>query len=246
LSATVPATVPGAVTQAVVLVGGKCQRLGELTSDTPKPLLDVGGRPFLAWVLQRLASQGVERVVLTAGYRVEALHAWLSQASLDVEVKVFAEDVPLGTGGAFPAMTDRLDERFFVLNGDTLFDVSLRDLEAAAVGDGCAVALRRVEDTARYGSVEQEGNLVTSFAEKGSSGEGWINGGVYLIRRDVVEGLPQPASLERDLLPALVREERLFGVRSDGFFIDIGVPETYEAAQTSVPAWWSAKNRPGA
>jgi NDP-sugar pyrophosphorylase family protein len=237
----VPATVPGAVTQAVVLVGGKGQRLGELTSDTPKPLLEVGGRPFLSWVLQRLASQGVERVVLTAGYRVEALHAWLSYASLDVDVDVFTEEAPLGTGGAFPALIDRLDERFFVLNGDTLFDVSLRDLEAVAVGESCAVALRHVAETARYGYVEQEGDLVTAFAEKGSSGEGWINGGVYLLRRDVVEGLPQPASLERDLLPALVRAERLFGVRSNGFFIDIGVPESYAAAQRSVPEWWASK-----
>jgi NDP-sugar pyrophosphorylase family protein len=232
---------PSEVTQAVVLVGGKGTRLGGLTSETPKPLLDVGGRPFLEWVLARLGRQGIDRVVLTAGYRIEALRAWLHGATLDMEVDVFVEDEPLGTGGAFPAMVDRLDDRFFALNGDTLFDVDLGDLTLAAGEGECAVALRQVEDTARYGRVRQDGSRVTAFAEKASSGPGWINGGVYLLQRDVVAPLPQPASLEDDLLPALARDRALVGVRSNGFFIDIGVPESYAAAQRSVPEWWAAK-----
>ncbi|MBT3959889.1 MAG: NTP transferase domain-containing protein [Gemmatimonadales bacterium] len=232
---------PSEVTQAVVLVGGKGTRLGGLTSETPKPLLDVGGRPFLEWVLARLGRQGIDRVVLTAGYRVEALRAWLHGATLDIEVDVFVEDEPLGTGGAFPAMVDRLDDRFFALNGDTLFDVDLGDLTLAAGEGECAVALRQVEDTARYGRVRQDGSRVTTFAEKASGGPGWINGGVYLLQRDVVATLPQPASLEDGLLPALARDRALVGVRSNGFFIDIGVPESYAAAQRSVPEWWAAK-----
>ena len=232
---------PYDVTQAVVLVGGKGTRLGGLTSETPKPLLDVGGRPFLEWVLARLGRQGIDRVVLTAGYRIEALREWLHGATLDMEVDVFVEDEPLGTGGAFPAMVDRLDDRFFALNGDTLFDVDLGDLTLAAGEGECAVALRQVEDTARYGRVRQDGSRVTTFAEKASGGPGWINGGVYLLQRDVVATLPQPASLEDDLFPALARDRALVGVRSNGFFIDIGVPESYSAAQRSVPEWWAAK-----
>ena len=232
---------PSEVTQAVVLVGGKGTRLGGLTSETPKPLLDVGGRPFLEWVLARLGRQGIDRVVFTAGYRIEALREWLHGATLDMEVDVFVEDEPLGTGGAFPAMVDRLDDRFFALNGDTLFDVDLGDLTLAAGEGECAIALRQVEDTARYGRVRQDGARVTTFAEKASGGPGWINGGLYLLQRDVVATLPQPASLEDDLLPALARDRALVGVRSNGFFIDIGVPESYAAAQRSVPEWWAAK-----
>jgi len=228
------------IRQAVVLAGGKGTRLGGLTSETPKPLLPVGGRPFIEWVITNLARHGVSDVILTIGYRAEAFENWLGTFSGSTEVSLFVEERPLDTGGALSVMVERLDEALLVLNGDTLFDApmaalgeSLADSEADAV-----IALRPVEDVTRYGRVGLSENIVTSFAEKSGPGPGLINGGLYALRRRDLEGRRSPMSIERDLLPELVRGGRVRGLECDGFFIDIGVPTAYSEAQRSVPEWW--------
>jgi D-glycero-D-manno-heptose 1,7-bisphosphate phosphatase len=191
-------------------------------------------------VIANLEAQGVEEVILTVGYRAEAFEAWRSRAPIGVDLRVFVEEEPLGTGGALPLLGDWLDPAFLVLNGDTLFDAPLQALAAlrAEASAACALALRAVTDVARYGEVRLDGSVVRAFAEKGRTGPGLINGGVYVFAREVVERIPSPGSIERDLLPALAAEGSLVGLPSDGFFIDIGVPETFEDAQTSVVRWW--------
>jgi NDP-sugar pyrophosphorylase family protein len=235
------------ITQAVVLAGGRGTRLGELTAETPKPLLDVGGRPFIEWVIDNLARQGVERVVLTVGYRAEAFERWLAGYDGSVEVDLFAEDEPLGTGGALTLLLDQLDNRVLVLNGDTLFDADLPALAGMLGNDDgddpdaidAAIALRAVDDTGRYGAVALSDGVLADFAEKNAAGPGLINGGVYALRSRVLRGPVGPMSIERDLMPELVRMRRVRGLPCDAFFIDIGVPETYRDAQKSVPAWWA-------
>lgn len=231
------------VTQAVVLAGGRGTRLGELTAHTPKPLLPVGGRPFLDWIVGGLESQGVTDVILVVGYMPDTFEAWLDTSPSKIGLRSFVESEPLGTGGALPLMTDWLDETFFVLNGDTLFDARLDELAAVLGSTGAtgAVALRRVPDTSRYGAVDLEEARVRRFDEKSSEGPGLINGGVYAFRRRAVEGLGSPSSIERDLLPALATEGELVGIESDGFFIDIGIPEDYDRAQREVARWWWAR-----
>lgn len=235
----------GAIRQAVVLAGGLGTRLGALTADTPKPLLPVGGRPFLDWVAGNLERQGVEEIVLTIGYRADAFEAWVARWSETLDVRTFVEESALGTGGALPLLAPELDDAFFVLNGDTLFDAPLARLarlraDEAALG---AVALRSVPDVLRYGEVVLDGSRVLAFREKGGAGPGLINGGVYALTRDAVALLGTPASIEADLLPRLVARDALVGLPSDGFFIDIGVPESFEEAQEGVPAWWEEVRR---
>jgi NDP-sugar pyrophosphorylase family protein len=234
----------GELRQAVVLVGGKGTRLGELTSHTPKPLLPVAGVPFLDWLMGLLEAEGITKVVLAGGFEGEVLRGWLGERRTESAVRTFIETEPLGTGGALPLISEWLDDVFFVLNGDTLLDIPLQELgarliESDAVG---AVALRHVEDVGRYGSVKLEGDRVVSFCEKSADGPGWINGGVYALRREAIDRLGSPSSLERDLFPVLAESGDLVGLRCDGFFIDIGLPETYTAAQRSVPEWWSHRN----
>lgn len=228
------------VRQAVVLAGGLGTRLGSLTAETPKPLLPVGGRPFLDWVAMNLRRQGVEDVVLTVGYRSEAFDPWIARWEEELSVRTFVEESPLGTGGALPMLRDDLEGAFLVLNGDTLFDAPLQRLagsraEADALG---AVALRSVPDVGRYGEAVLEGSAVARFREKPREGPGLINGGVYAFAREALDLIGSPASIEQDLLPRLVERRSLRGLPSDGFFIDIGVPQSYDEAQHSVPDWW--------
>ena len=236
-----------AIRQAVVLAGGLGTRLGELTEKQPKSLLPVGGRPFLEWLLDNLARQGVSNIVLAIGHQADAFSEWLARLESPLEIETFIESEPLGTGGALPLLRERLDQSFFVLNGDTLFDASLPRVGKTLLDSGKlgAVALRTVPDTARYGRVRLDGSNVVGFAEKSAqnneSGAGLINGGIYALRREAIDRLGTPSSIETELLPALVAEGALSGVVDEGFFIDIGLPETYERAQTSVPEWWQEK-----
>jgi len=235
------------VRQAVVLAGGLGTRLGRLTEKQPKPLLPVGGRPFIEWLLDNLARQGVSNIVLAIGHQADAFKEWLARLESPLQIETFIESEPLGTGGALPLLRGQLEQSFFVLNGDTLFDASLRRLAKTLRESGtlAAVALRSMPDTARYGRVRLDGSKLVGFveksAEKSESGAGIINGGIYALRREVIDRLGTPSSIETELLPALVSERALSGVVDEGFFIDIGLPETYRQAQTSVPAWWREK-----
>jgi D-glycero-D-manno-heptose 1,7-bisphosphate phosphatase len=236
-----------AIRQAVVLAGGLGIRLRALTEKQPKPLLPVAGRPFLEWLLDNLSSQGVANVVLAIGHGADVFSQWLERLESPMKVETFIESEPLGTGGALPLMRDQLEQSFFLLNGDTMFDASLASLERALLDSGtlAAVALRSVPDTARYGRVTLDGSKVVGFAEKraqnSESREGLTNGGIYAFRQEAIGRLGTPSSIETELLPALVLEGALSGVVDEGFFVDIGLPETYSQAQTSVPEWWQEK-----
>lgn len=229
------------LTQAVVLAGGLGTRLGELTRSTPKPLLPVGGRPFLEYLVWNLRRHGITRVVFCVGYLAERIVEHFGDgARFGVAIEYVVEREPAGTGGALLLARPRLEEEFLVLNGDTLCDLNYLDLGLLLkeTGAAAAVALRHVPDAQRYGRVCLEGSLVTGFEEKGAGGPGLVSGGVYALRRAALEGLPGvPASLERDLFPALAAAGSLAGRVYGGFFLDIGVPESLREAQAAVPRW---------
>jgi len=232
--------VPGAM-QAVILVGGRGTRLGAATDQCPKPLVDVGGRPFLDYLIAELVRHGFTDIVLLAGYLAEQLKALEARApELGCRIRCLVEAAPAGTGGALIQAREHLAERFLLLNGDSLFAINTLDLclPAPDLPDAVGmVALRRMADTGRYGRVELSGEAITAFAEKGTSGAGLINGGIYWLRRSVLDWIDAiPASLEQDVLPRLAKAGLLAGKSYDGFFIDIGIPDDLRRAQTLIPA----------
>jgi D-glycero-D-manno-heptose 1,7-bisphosphate phosphatase len=235
------------VRQAVVLAGGLGTRLGELTRATPKPLLPVGGRPFLAYLFDWLARGGVEEIVVSTGYLPDAFAAFLTDSSWrdpygrQIRTAEARETVPAGTAGALRLMAPRLDERFLLVNGDTFFDCDL----AGVIGDAeclppgaMLMTARAVEDAGRYGRVETGADgRILRFAEKGDSGPGLINAGVAVLDRSVLDLIETvPCSLEREVYPRLAEAGRLFVAERSGYFIDIGLPETYGLAQEELPA----------
>ena len=145
------------VTQAVILVGGRGIRLGRITKTVPKPMLPVGGRPFLDYQLCFLRDSGIAEVILCVGYLAEVVEARYGLAqTFGLRVIFSREPSPAGTGGALAFARSHLQEAFFVLNGDTILDLELGGLAAAVAGDSMALgalALRQVPDAGRYGRV---------------------------------------------------------------------------------------------
>jgi D-glycero-D-manno-heptose 1,7-bisphosphate phosphatase len=223
-------------TQALFLVGGRGTRLGALSANTPKPMQEIApGVRFLDLLLENAARMGFADLVLLAGHlgdQVEA--AYHGRRVGEATIRVVRESQPMGTGGALSQAADALDERFVLLNGDSFFDINLRALTAAPLPEGGGrLALRMVEDTARYGSVRLNNAKISAFVEKNPdlTGPGLINGGIYYLDRAMVGRIEAPSSIESDVFPELVREGRLEGLPFEGYFLDIGLPETLAQAQ---------------
>jgi D-glycero-D-manno-heptose 1,7-bisphosphate phosphatase len=229
------------VTKAVILAGGRGTRLGALTDDRPKPLLPVGGAPFIEYVIWNLVRWGIRDIILSTGYRGEAIRDCLGDGvAMGARISYAEEDCPLGTGGGVRLAAAQATEPFFILNGDTLLDCDFRSLArlVSKCGAKAGLMLREVEDAGRFGAVAFSNDRIRGFHEKGRTGSGLVNGGVYVLTPAALNALPPgPCSLERDLFPRLAEEGALVGAVGNGFFIDIGLPSTYGEAQTLLPAW---------
>lgn len=253
--------------QAIILVGGLGTRLRQVVKDRPKPMALVNGKPFLEYVINNLKSMGIKDIILATGYKEDIIREYFGNGEhLGVNIDYSKEESPLGTGGAI-----KNAERFikhdevFVLNGDTYLNVDLKAMmdfhrESKSF---FTMALRKVEDGSRYGSVKlAENSQILSFEEKVGlnlnkdkdiSKYKWIderrdinkknhisddncidkgkyiNAGVYLIDSSILNYIEENknVSLEKDILPDLVKEVYMCGFKFKNYFIDIGIPEDY-------------------
>jgi D,D-heptose 1,7-bisphosphate phosphatase len=231
------------VRQCAVLVGGLGTRLGALTANTPKPLLPCGDRPFLAWLLREFLRFGVEEFLLLTGYRAADVEASVQPllALLPREARIVVSQEPqqAGTGGALYHARDRLEQRFLLCNGDSLFDCNLARLLSAEDDPDTIgrMMLRRVDDASRYGVVTLQDDRVSAFSARPASGAaGLINAGIYLFDRCVIDALAPVCSLETDILPRLAAQGALRGTVSQGYFRDIGIPDDFARAQQEIPS----------
>lgn len=224
---------------AIILAGGYGTRLQSVVSDLPKPMAPVNGQPFLDYQLQYLKSYGFKNVVLSVGYLSEKISEHYGASFKGMQLFYAKEEDPLGTGGGIRmALEHCFDDEIFVLNGDSFFDVDpilffKKHCEKVAQ---FSLALRKVDDTSRYGAIEKNtDNRVTSFHEKnGLSVPGTINGGVYILNKNIffentVENIN--FSIEKDFFEKRLSDLAIYGFEFDGYFLDIGIPEDYNKAQ---------------
>jgi NDP-sugar pyrophosphorylase family protein len=236
--------------QALILVGGLGTRLRPAVGDLPKAMAPAAGRPFLEYVIEYLALRGVGNVVLAVGHLSEAIRRHFGDGGRHgVRIRYSVEATPRGTAGAVRLARPMLGETFFVLNGDTFVEVDYAAMARAheAAGTFGSIALRRVADAARYGTVElNPGGRVRRFHEKAeSAGDGsgdgpaqgnLINAGVYRFTAAVFDAIADggAASMEYDVLPKLASCGELSAWRTGGYFMDIGLPETLKAFENDV------------
>jgi D-glycero-alpha-D-manno-heptose 1-phosphate guanylyltransferase len=222
--------------EAIVLCGGFGTRLGTITRNTPKPLLQVAGRPFLAHVLDKLCVPEVNGFILATGFKAEQVSAVIQSEWQGRPVKYSVEMHPLGTGGAIRlAMENFSLDQAVVVNGDTFFDCDLSSMiDRFEEGPWATrMALRAVDDCKRFGRVQISSNgRVVGFGEKEYEGPGLINAGVYIQRRTPLEQYgSRPFSFEADYLARLDPAWPIQGFVKDGYFVDMGIPEDLERAR---------------
>lgn len=224
-------------TTAAILAGGLGTRLRSVVGDRPKVLAEVNGRPFLAWLLEFLESFGFKRVVLCTGYQAEGIERAFGRRFGDLTLIHSREASPLGTAGALrQALPFLQSDQVLVLNGDSFCEVDLAAFcqSHSARRARASLALAYVNDVGRYGRVQIEADdRITSFSEKESAaGAGWINAGIYLFERELIQVLPSnmALSLEREALPMWI-PEGVYGFKTRGRFLDIGTPDSYALAQ---------------
>jgi NDP-sugar pyrophosphorylase family protein len=221
---------------AVVLAGGLGTRLRSVVSDRPKVLAEVHGRPFLCYLLDTLVTAGIARVVICTGYRGEMVRQAFGSRYRSLSLYYSQEETPLGTGGALRASLSCTDAgTILALNGDSLCRTDLAEFAGFHAQHQAAISLllAQIDDTSRYGRVEvdAEGRVVQFVEKTGRLGPGWINAGIYLIERRVVESIAPNAniSLERTVLPNWLARG-LYGHRGGRELLDIGTPESYASA----------------
>jgi mannose-1-phosphate guanylyltransferase len=227
--------------QALILAGGEGTRLRPLTHTVPKPVLPLAGRPHIAYVIDWLVRHGVDDVVVSCGHLAEGMRRVLAELELRVEIRYAEEPDARGTAGAIRFAEDLLGERFLVLNGDVLCDLDLTALieQHERTGARATIALYPVDDPSGYGLVQRHGDgEVTEFLEKPAPDQidtDEINAGAYLLERSVLEWVPpdRAVSIEREVFPELIGEG-LYGIRLDGYWIDIGTPERFLEANWDI------------
>lgn len=221
--------------EALLLAGGKAERLGEAAQGLPKPLVPVGGRPLAAYAVMLFARAGVERVIVAcaegAGELFERELAGLGPVIVPVE-----EAEPLGRGGGLrlAAQVRREDGPVFAMNGDELLDADLSALLERHRGRGPAATLTLAPLRSQFGVVDlEDDDVVTGFREAPQLSY-WVNAGLYVLDTEALDLLPERGDHETTTFPLLAARRRLLGHRHRGVWLTVNTPKELRLAEEFV------------
>ncbi len=225
--------------EAIILAGGFGTRLQAVVNDVPKPMAPINNEPFLNYIFDYLKNYNIEHVVLSTGYLSEKISEYYKTEYKGIKISYTKEVEPLGTGGGIRLALEKcFTDNVLVLNGDSFFDVDLNSYykQHSLLKSNCSLALRKVNNAARYGTIKLEDTfIIKAFKEKDSAElPGLINGGVYILNRELFlnETLANKVfSIEKDFFEKRINQLKIFGFEYQGYFIDIGIPEDYKKAQ---------------
>jgi D-glycero-alpha-D-manno-heptose 1-phosphate guanylyltransferase len=226
------------IKEAIILAGGLGTRLRTAVPDLPKCMAPVNGKPFIAYVIDVLQKEGIDTFIFSLGYMHEVITEFIYTHYPSLNFQFSIEKEPLGTGGAIKlAATKAKHHNAIVANGDTLFNTSIQHLAAFHTQHQsvCTLSLKPMHNFNRYGVVDiNEDCTINAFNEKKYYETGLINGGLYALNahRFLEEEFPEKFSFEKDYLEVMYNKRKMFGIVQDEYFIDIGIPEDYNKAQT--------------
>jgi NDP-sugar pyrophosphorylase family protein len=229
--------------EAIILAGGKAERLGDAAGGLPKSLVPVAGRPLAAWQVALLGRAGVERVIVSCGDGAGKDFA-AALLGLGVEVAIAEEPERLGRGGGirFAAHERRESGDVLALNGDELLDVDFATLLESHRANGAAATITVARPRSPFGIVELEKDVVTGFAEGGTI-ECWVSCGVYVLGEEALARFPERGDHETTAFPELAAEGKLGAFRHEGLWLTVNTPKDLRRAEEYVgshPEWLQA------
>ncbi|MFT5821901.1 MAG: D-glycero-alpha-D-manno-heptose 1-phosphate guanylyltransferase [Crocinitomix sp.] len=221
------------IREAIVLAGGLGTRLRNVIGEFPKPLAPINNVPFLQYLLDYLKQNGIQKAVLAVGYKWELIQEKFGNNYKGISLVYSVESTPLGTGGAIKLALEKItNENCFVLNGDTLFNISLTELAQQQLDSNaeCSIALKQVDNGSRYGSITMnDSGAITAFNEKVAGVKAIISGGIYCLASNALSDFEseQAFSFETDYLSINAESGKLYGKLFNAYFKDIGIPVDY-------------------
>ena len=219
----------------IILVGGMGTRLKEVVKDVPKPMADINGKPFLEYLMENLVHYGASKFILCVGHKREIIMDYFNDSFHGIPVEYSIEEELLGTGGAIKQAYEQFNlEDGIILNGDTFVKMDYADFYQKMRGETLGIALKYVNNASRYGLVKTEGERIVEFTEKKDSDEtGFINAGIYYISKKLFEGIQDKKfSFEKAVMEPKAKELKPRFYKTEDYFIDIGLPESYKQACT--------------
>ena len=239
--------------QAVIMAGGKGTRLRGVTGDElPKPMASVAGKPILQWQVENLRDNGVKKIILVVGYLGHVIRDYFQDgAQYGVEISYFTEESPLGTAGALPLLSDRLEDNFLLAFGDVIFDVDLERMERFHFAHSALATLFVHPNTHPFDSdlvMVGEDCRVYDFDSKNNVRTGWydncVNAGFYMLTRELCERIPgngTKSDLEKDVLIPLARSGGgVYAYASPEYIKDVGTPQRIAAAAREIESGFVA------
>jgi NDP-sugar pyrophosphorylase family protein len=223
--------------EAIVLAGGKGERMGDAAQGRPKALVPIAGHPLAEYQVSRLVEAGVDRVIVSCAQGMDELFAE-TLAGLGAEIVPVAEPEPLGRGGGIRFAAQSREERgpVLALNGDELLDVDFRALLAHHAGHGPAATLVVAQVRSPFGVVDLgESGFVTGFREAPLLPE-WVNAGVYVLDGEALARFPERGDHETTAFPELAAEGRLLSFRHTGAWLTVNTPKDLRRAEEFVAA----------
>ncbi len=212
---------------AIILAGGFGTRLQSIVKDLPKPMADISGKPFLEYLLSYLQEQGIEKSILSVGYKWEMISSYFGNYFRRMKLEYSVETEPLGTGGAIlKAVNTSGEKEFLIVNGDTFFNIDLNNFYSHFISSDAPLilAMKRMLNFDRYGVVRTDhDHRIISFEEKKFYSEGNINGGIYILHRKLFSGInyPEKFSFEKEVMERHFTEMKFHGFVYNDYFIDI-------------------------
>jgi D-glycero-alpha-D-manno-heptose 1-phosphate guanylyltransferase len=230
--------------EAIILAGGFGTRLRSVVADRPKALAEIAGKPFLHFLVEYYQSIGVTKFLFSVGYLHAQVTEFLKEYFPQLSYQVVVEDEPLGTGGAIRlCLESATSSDVLIINGDTFHELDLEQYLNFHLTNSaaCSIAIKPMTNFDRYGSVViDEFSRIIKFNEKQHCASGLINTGVILanlhVIRKMLQNLPNSFSFEREFLQTQLSSIPIFGFLSQGYFIDIGIPEDFLKAQNDFKA----------
>lgn len=224
--------------EVIILAGGFGTRLQSVVKDVPKPMADINGKPFLEYILEYLSGYNVTNIVISVGYKQDVIKSYFKSSYKGIPLCYSCEDEPLGTGGAIKKSLNFITtnaKNVLVMNGDTFFEVDLAKLEKIdnKFKADITISLIEMRNFDRYGAIKVESNIVKKFEEKKFYEKAYINGGVYMIKKNIFNKfiISNKFSFEEFLEKNLTNMKVCPYISNNSYFIDIGIPSDYEKAK---------------